>query len=143
MLGPLVARCRRAVVPLPGGDAVHNVALLEAVAAVPGVERVRLSSIEVNHVNDELEKVGHITDSAVDATDKVDSAVRAVSDAVQKPAKAAAGFTALGGPGLTVVLRGLRLHEARDARALLRSRSLWLALPISFESSSRSVFTTQ
>ena len=29
----------------------------------------------------------------VDATDKVDSAVRAVSDAVQKPAKAAAGFT--------------------------------------------------
>ena len=43
--------------------------------------------------NDELEKVGHITDSAVDATDKVDSAVRAVSDAVAKPARAAAGFT--------------------------------------------------
>jgi uncharacterized protein YoxC len=50
-------------------------------------------SISLDHVNDELEKVGHITDSAVDATDKVDSAVRAVSDAVQKPAKAAAGFT--------------------------------------------------
>jgi uncharacterized protein YoxC len=47
----------------------------------------------LDHVNDELEKVGHITDSAVDATDKVDSAVRAVSDAVQKPARAAAGFT--------------------------------------------------
>lgn len=50
-------------------------------------------SISLDHVNDELEKVGHITDSAVDATDKVDSAVRAVSDAVQKPARAAAGFT--------------------------------------------------
>ena len=47
----------------------------------------------LDHVNDELEKVGHITDSAVDATDKVDSAVRAVSDAVSKPARAAAGFT--------------------------------------------------
>jgi ABC-type transporter Mla subunit MlaD len=50
-------------------------------------------STSLDHVNDELEKVGHITDSAVDATDKVDSAVRAVSDVVQKPAKAAAGFT--------------------------------------------------
>ena len=50
-------------------------------------------STSLDHVNDELEKVGHITDSAVDATDKVDSAVRAVSDAVQKPARAAAGFT--------------------------------------------------
>ena len=50
-------------------------------------------SISLDHVNDELEKVGHITDSAVDATDKVDSAVRAVSDAVSKPARAAAGFT--------------------------------------------------
>jgi hypothetical protein len=50
-------------------------------------------STSLDHVNDELEKVGHITDSAVDATDKVDSAVRAVSQAVQKPAKAAAGFT--------------------------------------------------
>lgn len=50
-------------------------------------------STSLDHVNDELEKVGHITHSAVDATDKVDSAVRAVSDAVQKPARAAAGFT--------------------------------------------------
>ena len=50
-------------------------------------------STSLDHVNDELEKVGHITDSAVDATEKVDSAVRAVSDAVQKPARAAAGFT--------------------------------------------------
>ena len=31
-------------------------------------------SVSLDHVNDELEKVGHITDSAVDATDKVDSA---------------------------------------------------------------------
>src|ERR671935_1140542 len=50
-------------------------------------------STSLDHVNDELEKVGHITDSAVDATEKVDSAVRAVSDAVKRPAKAAAGFT--------------------------------------------------
>src|SRR4029078_10996907 len=51
------------------------------------------ASVTLDHVNDELEKVGHITDSAVDATDKVDSAVRGVFCAVAQPARAAAGFT--------------------------------------------------
>ena len=62
-----------------------NTALDGVVAeVVPMLGKV---SVSLDHVNDELEKVGHITDSAVDATDKVDSAVRAVSDAVQKPAQ--------------------------------------------------------
>ena len=51
-------------------------------------------STSVDHVNDELEKVGTVTDSAVDATQKVDHSVRAVSEAISKPAKAAAGASA-------------------------------------------------
>jgi uncharacterized protein YoxC len=51
-------------------------------------------STSIDHVNDELEKVGTITDSAVDATEKVDHSVRAVSEAISKPAKAAAGVSA-------------------------------------------------
>ena len=41
-----------------------------------------------------LDKVGTITNSAVDATEKVDHSVRAVSEAISKPAKAAAGVSA-------------------------------------------------
>jgi|SRR5436190_16822265 len=51
-------------------------------------------STSVDHVNSELEKVGHITDSAVDATDKVDQTVRTVSEVISKPVRAAAGVSA-------------------------------------------------
>ena len=51
-------------------------------------------STSLDHVNEELDKVGRITDSATDATAKVDATVRAVSDAVSKPFRAVAGFTA-------------------------------------------------
>ncbi len=51
-------------------------------------------STSIDHVNDELDKVGTITNSAVDATEKVDHSVRAVSEAISKPAKAAAGVSA-------------------------------------------------
>ena len=51
-------------------------------------------STTLDHVNDELGKVSQVTDSAVDAADKLDSAVRALSMAVTKPVKAASGFSA-------------------------------------------------
>ena|SRR5437588_7524174 len=51
-------------------------------------------STSLDHVNEELDKVGRITDSATDATAKVDATVRSVSEAVSKPFRAAAGFSA-------------------------------------------------
>ena len=41
----------------------------------------------VDRVNGQLDKVDHITDSAVDAVDHVDSAVRAVSFAITRPVR--------------------------------------------------------
>jgi uncharacterized protein YoxC len=51
-------------------------------------------STSLDHVNEELDKVGRITDSATDATAKVDATVRSVSEAVSKPFRAFAGVTA-------------------------------------------------
>jgi ABC-type transporter Mla subunit MlaD len=51
-------------------------------------------STSVDHVNEELDKVGQITDSATDATAKVDATVRSLSEAISKPLRAVAGFTA-------------------------------------------------
>jgi uncharacterized protein YoxC len=48
----------------------------------------------VDHVNAQMEKVDRITDSAVDAADSADTAVRAVSLAVTRPVQKVAGFTA-------------------------------------------------
>jgi hypothetical protein len=52
------------------------------------------ASISLDHVNEELDKVGRITDSATDATAKVDATVRTLSEAISKPLRAVAGFTA-------------------------------------------------
>ena len=46
----------------------------------------------VDHVNAQMEKVDRITDSAVDAADSADTAVRAVSFAVTRPVQKATGF---------------------------------------------------
>src|SRR5215470_7186358 len=48
----------------------------------------------VDHVNAQMEKVDQITDSAVDAADSADTAVRAVSFAVTRPVQKATGFAA-------------------------------------------------
>lgn len=48
----------------------------------------------VDHVNAQMEKVDRITDSAVDAADSADTAVRAVSLAVTRPVQKVAGFAA-------------------------------------------------
>jgi uncharacterized protein YoxC len=48
----------------------------------------------VDHVNAQMEKVDGITDSAVDAADSADTAVRAVSFAVTRPVQKASGLAA-------------------------------------------------
>jgi hypothetical protein len=52
------------------------------------------ASTSLDHVNEELAKVGRITDSATDATAKVDATVRTISDAISKPVRAVSGVTA-------------------------------------------------
>ena len=51
------------------------------------------ASTTIDHVNDELEKVGHITDSA-DAADSLDSSVRTVNSVLGTPARAVSGVSA-------------------------------------------------
>jgi uncharacterized protein YoxC len=46
----------------------------------------------VDRVNAQLDKVDHVTDSAVDAVDSVDTAVRAVSLAITRPVKKISGL---------------------------------------------------
>jgi hypothetical protein len=48
----------------------------------------------VDRVNGQLDKVDLVTDSAVDAADAVDTAVRAVSLAIQRPVQKIAGLAA-------------------------------------------------
>src|SRR3954469_8464449 len=48
----------------------------------------------VDHVNAQMAKVDRITDSAVDAADSVDTAVRAVSTAVTRPVQKISGLAA-------------------------------------------------
>lgn len=48
----------------------------------------------VDRVNVQLDKVDRVTDSAVDAADNVDTAVRAVSMAITRPVQKVSGFAA-------------------------------------------------
>ena len=48
----------------------------------------------VDRVNSQLDKVDLITDSAVDAADSADTAVRAVSMAITRPVQKLTGFAA-------------------------------------------------
>ena len=65
----------------------------------------------VDRVNMQLDKVDLVTDSAVDAADAVDTAVRAVSVAVQRPVQKVAGLAA----GISHGLATLRVE--RDVRS--------------------------
>ena len=85
-------------------------------AFIRGTERELLPVIakvggSVDRVNGQLDKLDVVTDSAVDAVESVDTAVRAVSFAVTTPVKKATGWTA-----------GLR-HGA----AALKARRDWRA----------------
>src|SRR5436305_11476409 len=66
---------------------------------ISGAEREVLPVINkvggsVDRVNVQLDKVDQITDSAVDAADSVDTAVRAVSMAVTRPVQKVSGLAA-------------------------------------------------
>jgi uncharacterized protein YoxC len=52
------------------------------------------ASTTLDHVNDELGKVSHITDSAVDAADKLDSSVRTLSSVLGQPVQVVSGVSA-------------------------------------------------
>jgi uncharacterized protein YoxC len=61
----------------------------------------------VDRVNAQLDKVDLVTDSAVDAADSVDTAVRAVSFAIQRPVQLVAGLAA----GIAHGLAALRVER--------------------------------
>ena len=60
-------------------------------SVLPVVDKVGGS---VDRVNGQLDKVDRITDSAVDAADNVDTAVRAVTLAITRPVQKISGFAA-------------------------------------------------
>jgi uncharacterized protein YoxC len=62
----------------------------------------------VDRVNGQLEKVDRVTDSAVDAADSVDTAVRAVSFAIARPVQKLSGLAA----GLAFGVSDLRAHRS-------------------------------
>src|SRR5881409_2719107 len=73
--------------------------LRRASSLLQGTEKELLPVISklggtVDRVNDQLDKVDQITDSAVDAVAGVDSAVRAISSAVTRPVEKLAGLVA-------------------------------------------------
>jgi uncharacterized protein YoxC len=62
----------------------------------------------VDHVNAQMEKVDRMTDSAVDAVDSADTAVRAVSMAITRPVQIVSGLAA----GLTHGVADLKTHKS-------------------------------
>jgi uncharacterized protein YoxC len=62
----------------------------------------------VDHVNAQMEKVDRMTDSAVDAVDSADTAVRAVSMAITRPVQIVSGLAA----GLTHGVADLKMHKS-------------------------------
>src|SRR5215212_1404803 len=62
----------------------------------------------VDHVNAQMEKVDQVTDSAVDAAEAADTAVRAVSLAVTRPVTKVTGFAA----AVTHGFADLKVHHS-------------------------------
>lgn len=69
----------------------------------------------IDRVNRELDKVGVVTDSAVDATRAADSAVRTVSGAVSRPVLMLAGLMAGARAGVSSFAGGHNFAEAKQA----------------------------
>lgn len=88
-----------------------------ASSLLQGTERALLPVISkvggtVDRVNEQLDKVDQITDSAVDAVASVDSAVRTVSNVVTRPIEKLAGLVA----GVRHGASSVRTHgDVRDA----------------------------
>ena len=82
----------------------------------------------VDHVNAQMEKVDRVTDSAVDAADSADTAVRAVSFAVTRPVQKATGLAAGVNHGFAdfKVHRNMR-HAVDSAKAAAAAREQELA----------------
>ncbi len=85
-----------------------------ASSLIEGTEKELLPVISklgttVDRVNDQLDKVDHITDSVVDAVSGVDTAVRTVTGAVARPVEKLAGL----------------FSGARHAASSLRTRRRW------------------
>src|SRR5919201_5911781 len=72
---------------------------------MPVIEKVGGS---VERANAPLDKVAQITDSAVDAADSVDTAVRAVTVAIQRPVQKLSGLAA----GVTYGAADLKAHRS-------------------------------
>ena len=75
----------------------------------------------VDRVNDQLDKLDVVTDSAVSMADNADTAVRAVSTAITTPVKKVTGFAAGVSHGVAAFRAhhdvGEALHVAREAAA--------------------------
>lgn len=69
----------------------------------------------LDRVNRELDKVGVVTDSAVDATKAADTAVRTVSGAVTRPIQKLAGFMAGGRAGASSFASSRDFAQAKQA----------------------------
>jgi hypothetical protein len=67
------------------------------------------ASTTLDHVNDELAKVSHITDSAVDAADSLDHTVRTLSSVISKPVKVVSGASA----GVTHAFQSFRSKRSQ------------------------------
>ena len=76
------------------GTTLGRVSSMIDVVMTEIVPMLAKASTSLDHVNEELDKVGRITDSATDATAKVDATVRTISEAVSKPFRAVSGVTA-------------------------------------------------
>jgi hypothetical protein len=84
--------------------------------------------VTVDHVNAQMEKVDRITDSAVDAADSADTAVRAVSMAITRPVQIVSGLAAGIAHGFAdfKVRRDVR-HATAAAKAAAKAREQELA----------------
>jgi uncharacterized protein YoxC len=87
---------------------------------IRGTERSVLPVIDkvggsVDRVNAQLEKLDRVTDSAVDAADSVDTAVRAVTIAVTRPVQKISGLAAGVAHGVSA------LRARRDVRGAFES----------------------
>src|SRR3954452_10138890 len=93
---------------------------------IGGVERETLPVINkvggsVDRVNGQLDKMDRVTDSAVDAAESVDTAVRAVSFAIARPVQKLSGLAAAVSHGASSLKArrgfGESVADAKDAAA--------------------------
>ena len=80
--------------------------------ALPVINKVGTT---LDHVNAQMEKLDRVTDSAVDAADRADTAVRAVSFAITRPVQKVTGFAAGVSHGVADLKTRRNVRSAVDA----------------------------